>query len=575
MFRTIFSKLFTGFIVLTFLLSFLMLFISFRTIRQHYIQTLTASLDNLIVSLTPGTETLLKARSIAKLDAQLSELGKKTHYRLTVIDDQGVVLTDSEGSPNSMGNHKTRPEIAEALRGGTGVSTRFSSTVNYELLYVAKPLFDNGRIIGVLRASIFLRDVNALLDTLKIHIISWTALILLGALAGAYLFAKKISSPLRDLTAAASRVASGDFDAKVSIRNNDELSELGNAFNSMTLDIKKNFDEAANRQKEIEAIVSSIQEALAVFDRVGRIKYANASFEKDFGSPATGRFYWEIIRSGVFKDLVKRVTPEVNNAKGEIDIEGRTYHCGISQVPGRNEYISVFHDITHLKQMDKIKKDLVTNVSHELRTPLTAVKGFAETMEDSAGSEENKGYCRIIIKNTDRLIRIVEDLLILSNLEEHGFKLDISDVDLKTAAEEALAIFESKLKDKGLSIKFDAGSVPLIKADAFKIEQVFINLLDNAVKYTDKGGVAVRMKRTGDSAVVEIEDTGIGIPKEYLPRIFERFFVVDKSRSRKLGGTGLGLSIVKHIITLHNGDIAVDSEPGRGTKFTVTLPLHQ
>ena len=575
MFRTIFAKIFTGFIILTLLLSSLTLLISFRTIRQHYIQTLTTSLDNLIISLTPETELLLKSKSILELNTKLSELEKKTHYRLTVVDNNGVVMSDSEANPSTMGNHKTRPEIAEALKGGTGVSIRYSSTINDELLYVAKPLFGSGRIIGVLRASIFLKDINTLLNTLKMHMINWAALIFFLSLAGAYLFAKKLSNPLKALTEAARKISSRDYSAQVPIRNNDEFSELGNAFNLMTQDIKKNFDEASNRQKEVEAIIFSIQEALAVFSRDGRIKYANSSFEKEFGPQAVGRFYWEIIRSGAFNDLKKQISSKVSNAKCEIDIEGRTYHCGISTVPEGDEYIAVFHDITHLKQMDKIKKDLVTNVSHELRTPLTAIKGFAETLDDSDESEINKGYCKTIIRNTDRLIRIVEDLLTLSNLEEHGFQLDLSEVELNKVLDAALAIFEVRAKEKGLSIKFDSENLPAIKADAFKIEQVFINLLDNAVKYTDNGGIEVIMKRSGDSAVIEIKDTGIGISKEHLPRIFERFYVVDKSRSRKLGGTGLGLAIVKHIITLHDGDITVNSEPGLGTTFIITLPFRK
>ncbi len=550
MFRTIFSKIFAGFFFITVMLSLLILLISFKMIRASYIETLTRTLDNLIISLTPETRKLFKSRSIDAINKQITELDQKTHYRLTLIDVDGVVISDSENNPTTMSNHKTRPEIAEALKGGTGVAIRFSSTINDEMLYVAKPLVDNGRVIGVLRASILLKDINTLLSTLKEHIIKWAVFMLLLALVMAYLFAKKLSRPLKALAEAARKVSLGDYNVKVQVRNNDELSELGNAFNTMTRDIKKNFDEAAGKQKEVEAIIFSIQEPLAVFSSNGRIKYANSSFEKEFSQKAVGRLYWEIIMSGAFNDLVKQVSADINNARAEIDIEGRTYLCGISLILGRDEYIAVFHDITHLKQMDKLKKDLVTNVSHELRTPLTAIKGFAETLEDSAGSEQNKGYCNTIIKNTNRLIRIVEDLLVLSNLEEHGFKLDLGEVDLRKVAQEAMAIFGARVQEKGLSLKLDAENIPPVKADAFKIEQVFINLLDNAVKYTDKGGVSLAIKKSGSSIVIEIEDTGIGIPKEHLPRIFERFYVVDKSRSRKLGGTGLGLAIVKHIITL-------------------------
>ena len=234
----------------------------------------------------------------------------------------------------------------------------------------------------------------------------------------------------------------------------------------------------------------------------------------------------------------------------------------------------IFHDITEMKNVEEIKKDFVVNVSHELRTPLTAIKGFAETLEEET-DEKNRHYVDIIKRNTDRLINIVQDLLALSQLEERGTRLELEEVDLGDMIERTLKIFEHRMREKNL--KFDLkteNGFPLIKADPFKLEQVFVNLIDNAIKYTEHGEITLSLKQSGNQVMMELEDTGIGISEDHIPRIFERFYVTDKSRSKMLGGTGLGLSIVKHIVLLHNGTIDVKSTPNKGTTFSITLPIN-
>jgi two-component system phosphate regulon sensor histidine kinase PhoR len=226
-----------------------------------------------------------------------------------------------------------------------------------------------------------------------------------------------------------------------------------------------------------------------------------------------------------------------------------------------------------MKMLERMKKDFVVSVTHELRTPLTAIKGFVETMEEEA-DKEKQNYLRIIKRNTDRLVRIVNDLLSLSEMEEKGVLVEREEVNLKESVENILKIFEHEAKEKKLYLKLHADEkLPLIHADSFRLEQTFINLIENALKYTEKGGVTIVLKTKDKEAVIEVRDTGIGISAEHLPRIFERFYTVDKAHSRRLGGTGLGLSIVKHIVLLHGGTIEVKSDLGLGTTFTVTLPL--
>jgi two-component system phosphate regulon sensor histidine kinase PhoR len=258
----------------------------------------------------------------------------------------------------------------------------------------------------------------------------------------------------------------------------------------------------------------------------------------------------------------------------EMTLENRIFMCTVTPLEGGEQIVFIFHDITEIKNIERIKKDFVVNVSHELRTPLAAIKGYAETLREEADAEPNKKYVEIIERNTERLINIVNDLLLLSSLEEKT-ALELDDIDLGGFLENVTKIFDQRLKDKELSLVINVKeNLPPIKADLFKLEQLLINLLDNAAKYTDRGGITVSLDVHEKRVRLQVRDTGIGIPKEDILRVFERFYVVDKSRSRKSGGTGLGLSIVKHIVLLHHGAINIESALGQGTTVTVTLPIH-
>jgi len=246
--------------------------------------------------------------------------------------------------------------------------------------------------------------------------------------------------------------------------------------------------------------------------------------------------------------------------------------CSVTPLKGGEEIVSIFHDMTEMKDIEKIKRDFVINVSHELRTPLTAIKGYTETLRKEVDTGPAKKYLEIVERNTNRLINIVNDLLLFSSLEEKP-TLELEEIELSGFLGNVIKIFDQKLKDKRLPLAVDVKeNIPTIKADAFKLEQMLVNLLDNAIKYTDHGEIAISASVRENRVQIQVRDTGIGIPKENIPRVFERFYVVDKSRSRKSGGTGLGLSIVKHIVLLHKGTINIESTLGSGTSVTVTLP---
>jgi len=573
--KSIFVKLFCAYLLVVALLSALILIFSFKTIRNHYIETLTNDLKNLGTSLLLKTTPLFEEKRFEELDGLVKRLGKDINTRITIIDAEGFVVADSEKNPKLMENHKTRPEIFQVLKGRVGTSLRFSSTIKEEMLYVALPIEKSGYTLGVLRVSLFLKDINRLLGSLKINIIYSALIIALISLLCALIFARSLSKPIRELSSASRKVASGDFNARVFLKRRDELKELADSFNYMTEQIRTLFTQLSHQKEELNSIISSIQEGLLVFDRNGKIVLSNESFKKFIQcSEIEGKFYWEALREPQFGELIKKVRKDKKNYVEELIVNDKVFLCSTTFLSTREEVVVILYDITEMKNVEKIKKDFVVNVSHELRTPLTAIKGFVETLEEGI-DEKNRRYVDIIRRHTDRLINIVKDLLLLSQLEEKGTTLELEEVDLGNLIERILKIFEPRMREKNLKrelkIKDD---LPLIKADSFKLEQALINLLDNAINYTERGIITISLKHRDHQVVIEVQDTGIGIPDEHIPRIFERFYVADKSRSKMLGGTGLGLSIVKHIVLLHNGAIDVKSTPGEGTTFSITLPIN-
>ena len=573
--RSIFSRIFTGYLLIVFVLSGLILVFSFKTIKDHYIDTFTGNLKNLGIILNLKITPLLEENRRGELDSFVKKLGKEINTRITVIAPDGKVYADSEKDPASMENHRGRPEVIQALECGVGRSLRYSSTVKEEMLYVAMPVEKEGKIIGVVRVSIFLKQIKVLLQDLRRRILEVAFLAMIVSLLGAALFSRSLSRPVRDLARASHRVASGDFNVRVFLKSEDELGDLAESFNYMTEKIKTLFADLSLQKEELDSIIFSIQEGLLVLDSEGKIVLSNESFRRIIQEDTIeGKFYWEVVRESRLGELVEKVRNMKKNLTGEVELNGRNYLCSATFLSFREGIIVILHDITEFKRLEKIKKDFVVNVSHELRTPLTAIKGFVETLGEEI-DQKQKHYLEVIKKHTDRLINIVQDLLLLARLEKKKVELEWEEVNLKNLIEEMVRIFEERIREKNLALKLNIeGDVGSIKGDAFKLEQMFINLIDNAVKYTEKGEIKISLQRKNQQVRIEIQDTGIGIPTEHLERIFERFYVVDKSRSRKLGGTGLGLAIVKHIVLLHNGEINVESTPGVGSKFIVFLPAN-
>lgn len=572
--RSLFLKIFSGFLLIIIVLSICFFLFSFNTIKSHSIDTLANDLENLGNPILLLILPFLESKQYEELNALVKKIGENTERRITVINADGRVLADSERDSESMDNHRNREEVIKALNGTMGRTIRYSTTVKEQMLYVALPIERNERIEGVLRLSIYLRDINELLNRLKLKIFLVSTLIIAFSLIGALLFSNRIFKPIKQLISGSKRVAEGNFDSKVFLKNRDELKELADNYNFMTDQLKKFMTELSFQKEELKCIISSMEPGLLVWDKEGRITLANESLRHIIGKePFEAKLYWEVFEESKIFELIQRVIEKKSSASDELQIDGNYYQISASYLTAMEETVLIFHDITDIRNLERIKRDFIANVSHELRTPLTAIKGYAETIEGV--DKENRQYLDIIKRHTDRLISIVKDLLTLSELEKKDFELQIDDVNLNALLVNIIRMFGNRIKQKGLKVELDVEDrFPLIKGDSVKLEQVFINLMDNAIKYTEEGSITITARKENHEIAIRIEDTGIGIPEPHVPRIFERFYTVDKSHSRRLGGTGLGLSIVKHIVLLHDGSIDVESTQGRGTTFTVHLPVH-
>ncbi len=577
--KNIFFRIFLSHILLAIGISLLLVAISFRVVKKHYIETLSIDLEKIAIALDKTIESYMVSGDFSALDSLVKDLGNKMEARITVIDSKGIVLGDSEENPENMENHGTRPEILQAFYGKTGSSLRFSETVKEEMLYVAIPLKDNtGNLIGALRVSLFVTQIHNLLNYIMRNVIIIATILAIFSLLAAFFYSKSLARPISKLAVAADSVAGGNFNIEVLTEGTGEISRLTRNFNDMVIRIRELISELSEQKDSLKVIVSSIKEALIVINKEEKIAIMNDSFREIFKSgKIKGKNYWEVVRETHFEEIIEEVRKNRKDLTREIRIHDRDFICSAAFLDKHDEIVVTLHEITEIKRTERIKKDFISNVSHELRTPLTAIKGFIETLLGTAKGE-NKRYLQIIERQTNRLINIVEDLLKLSELEdieEGKIGISYSKIDLKKLVNNAFSVYEQEIKDKGLKHKVEIEkSVPKIKADPFKLEQLLINLIENAIKYTEKGEIKINAKKEDKSVIIEISDTGIGIERKHLSRIFERFYVADKSRSRELGGTGLGLSIVKHIVQLHNGKISTESKLGKGTKFTIVLPIN-
>ncbi len=570
------SKIFLSHLLVILFLTSLIVVFSFRIIKSDYQQTLVNNLTSLNNTFQFKLKDYIIDNKVDKIDSLTKAIGKEINIRITVVDMNGRVIGDSESNPETMDNHKNRPEILKALNGEIGKSVRYSNTVQKEMIYLALPIKINESIFGISRVSYFASDFDELLSSLLIYMIELSLLVIIITLVGVLYFTRNLTKPINQLSIAASNVAAGDFDIKVKVKSKDEIATLARNFNLMTNKLKDLFEQVISQKEELNTIITSIEEGLVSLDSEGRILLANEMFNRIIETELVeGRKYKKVIKEKSFRNLFKDTLKNKKSITKEIQVNDQYFLTSSNYIESKNEVVILFHDITEIKKLEQIKKDFAINISHELRTPLTAIKGFLETMQSEVeGNELAVKYMKIITRHTNRLIDLVQDLLMLSEVEDENIRLIYSEFNIYKFIENVSKIFEQKLNDKNLRFEINSDDKNLkIKADIFKLEQVFINLIDNGIKYTDEGKISINIKSSKEYINISIEDTGIGIPENDVDRIFERFYLVNKARTRKEGGTGLGLSIVKHIILNHKGTIKVESKIDVGTKFLIKLPI--
>lgn len=505
--------------------------------------------------------------------------------RITVIDGQGRVWADSHEPAAKMENHLNRPEVQIALKGQRGQSRRRSTTIRQDLLYVALPLAKVGHQSLIIRLSLPLEkvDLGALFIRKQILFISFLALVL--SLALGYVLSHSLSRRVEAMARFALKVGKGQPAEPLRDPSGDELGDLSRSLNQMAQEIQKHLEALSAQEGQLRAILESMEEGVLVVAPQGHIALANPAVSKIFSLGEIGlegRKPLEIFRQPELHQLIDRVQKSGEPKSLELTNPyppAKTFWVSGVALPvsaTQRGVILVYHDITELKRLEEARKELVANVSHELRSPLTAMKGFVENLQEPGLVEsERQRFLEIVEKNLRRMERLLADLLYLSNLELGRVELTLRPLSLTEIADEVFSTFQEEAKKKNITMENNlSSSLPPLRADHDRLSQILVNLLDNALKYTPEGGkvwLEAQLMEGGRLQII-VGDTGIGIPPAHLPRLFERFYRVDKARSRELGGTGLGLAIVKHLVLAHGGTVSVESKPGIGSRFFFTLP---
>ncbi len=515
------------------------------------------------------------------LDFFADEIGKALGVRVTIIDISGKVVADSKVSRENLKyleNHSNRPEILSALKKNIGISKRYSTTLKQEMLYVALPLIKKEKLLGTVRLALPLVDVERIIFQAKRIALISLGLGLLMAIIISFLLSYSFAKPIKKITETATAMAKGDFKKRIGIYPKNEIGILAHTIDDLARTVEQYISQLNQEKGYLETILKSIYEGIVVTDKNGEIVLFNDAFKLLFPKVEIGKNSIEILRD---EKLVKGIE-EVIKGKERLSIElvlsypkervFEVHLCGIRHNTKTIGSIAVFYDITHLKRLERMRRDFVANVSHELRTPLTSIKGYAETLLYEEDIEKIKEFASIILKHTDFLIKLTHDLIELSTIESEGFRLKKEHISLKELIEETVETFKDKVKRKDIKIELKIKDTQTIWANEERARQVFNNLIDNALKYTESGKIEISAEEQGRFMIIKVSDTGIGIPKKDLTRIFERFYRVNKERSRASGSTGLGLSIVKHIVEAHGGEVWVESELGKGSTFFVKWP---
>lgn len=524
---------------------------------------------------------------------QARYLRKSADARVTIIRADGTVIGESDEDPTQMNNHLDRAEVRQAQSEGVGHSVRFSKTLGHNMLYVALPIFKDNQVYGYLRLATDLMEVEHAVRQLWLFLLLGLGLLFVVAGVISYRIAYGLTRPFEKMTRVARQISNMNYKSRVSIRTKDEIGDLGHAINTMADSLQFQMNRILENEGRLKSVLENLMSGVMMVDKDGKIALLNRKAEEILGFSADellGKKFQKAKQQFEFTQLIEECVQSREHIRDEMVFyfpEERILEINLSPMfHGNDEFagiLIVLHDITAVRRLERMRSEFVANVSHELKTPIAAVKGFAETLLAGAlnDKETARSFLQIIFDESERLNRLIGDILELSKIESKRIPLQFSPVHVNSFMEHTVRMLKSEADKKRIALELYAEDDLYMEADEDRLRQIIINLLSNGIAYTPEGG-KVRIRVTPiyadgapdpDQIRFIIADTGIGIPKKDLPRIFERFYRVDKARSRSSGGTGLGLSIVKHLVDLHKGQIKVESEIGVGTQFIIDLPV--
>ncbi len=529
---------------------------------------------------------LIDLNPAQKISDQFRQIARISNSRVTLVDAQGRVLADSEKDITTMENHFNRPELQEARLKGKGKSIRYSQTIGVDMLYVAIPMKSGSQVTGYIRLARPLHDVQGVIEKIYQSIFLSMMIVAVIAFIIALVFSYRLAAPIRAMERFTERLRQGHPVGNIFLETSDETEKLADNINYLVEELQSQIRLANEEKSKLMTAFTSMTEGVLILNAEDKIEFFNQALSnmlaEQYGD-INGKTLMEAFRDVELQKAFLKFKETHDTIFEEVTLgifDPVILSVSISSVhnyPDREKAMLVFHDVTRLKKLEKIRVDFVANVTHEIRTPLTAIIGYLETINAGAinNTDDAKRFIDISLKQAQRLNRLVEDLLVISKVELGELDFRFEEISLRNALEGVIPLVEAKVKFKNITIhnKVPENDVT-IRADKDRLTQILVNVLDNAVKFTPEfGSITIESEQKYNDVVLTITDTGIGIPKEEVQRLGERFYRVDRSRSRDLGGTGLGLSIVKHLMVAHGGRIEIESQLGRGTEVSLFFPL--
>lgn len=581
------KKIFAYIMSVLLITSVISAFFTFQTIKKVNFTNIEEKLVSEAYILSRVLVEDLQSNDIVHLNSELANINKEMSARITVIDNQGIVLAETSYDHKNMENHLQRPEIQKALQGVIGKEIRYSTTMKADLMYIAQPIYYADKIIGVVRLSTPIMEITGMMKSINSNLLIALIPGLILSLLLVYRITVSITRPIKEIKNAAVDITRGKLDRPINIFSNDEIGELAKAIDFMADSIRDKIDSIKFKNTTMEAILSSVVNGIIAVDSHKNILFINPIARKMLNineAEIAGKHLLHVIRNNKIDNMIKNILENRSFEENEITLSYpeekifRLYSNAIKH-PDRERVIGIIiiiQDVTEIKRLEKMRSEFVANVSHELKTPLTSIKGFVETLKSGAIEDNDASlrFLNIIEDEADRLNRLITDILSLSELETKKSKPRIEIINTADKIMEIISMLQNQARKKNINLLTNvAADVSKLKGDPDQFKQMMINLVDNAIKYTTDGGVVeVTAYNSGVDVLIRIKDNGIGISNEHIPRLFERFYRVDKARSRNVGGTGLGLAIVKYIAIQFECNVEVRSELGKGTEFILTIP---